>query len=232
MKISNFTPAIKLCKYTYTPSISFFLRRLYNVPKEDLTTRMHQQAGRMRKSRPHEFSQDALLSQQFGDTAWELQASPQLIDWLQSTKSSSHREKAMKAMTCLASGQWIEDVCRQQKVTEDDLDLFTAKLDDSTRLVWERAVAFSARCYNKERKQHVYTEVIRLWSVVTDDEELAKCVTLVSSCHRRGKKSFVKKRLMEPKGKAERSLNLDRENLPRHFFCRGWSNRSQRAACD
>ena len=35
---------------------------------------------------------------------------------------------------------------------------------------------------------------------------------------RRGKKSFVKKRLMEPKGKAERSLNLDRENLPRHFF--------------
>ena len=38
----------------------------------------------------------------------------------------------MKAMTCLASGQWVEDVCRQQKVTEDDLDLFTAKLDDST----------------------------------------------------------------------------------------------------
>ena len=72
------------------------------------------------------------------------------------------------------------------------MKLFEAKLNKGQRILWEVAVSFSER---RSKYGAVFTDVIRVWSVIEDHDDIDKHVSHVEAAHARGLDSKVKHQL-------------------------------------
>lgn len=72
------------------------------------------------------------------------------------------------------------------------LGRYEAKLDAAKRIIWEVAVTFSERRSRGDEASAVWAEVIRVWTVVEDHDDISAEVEKVVVAHRRGETCFLK----------------------------------------
>ena len=104
----------------------------------------------------------------------------------------------------IANGYW--NVKNRKQLEGCKVKLFEAKLNKGQRILWEVAVSFSER---RSKYGAVFTDVIRVWSVIEDHDDIDKHVSHVEAAHARGLDSKVKHQLeteYAPNSLSERGL--------------------------
>ena len=102
----------------------------------------------------------------------------------------------------LANGEWHEEFHKSLSGTKIK-NLYELKLTKSIRIIWELAIAYSPRL-SSQNKSVLYTEVIRVWSLVVNHDRIDKHVKLIERANTRGQESVIKKKLS----------SCDQNNLP------------------
>eukprot|EP00956_Cyclotella_meneghiniana_P007880 scaffold10483_cov65-Cyclotella_meneghiniana.AAC.4 len=87
------------------------------------------------------------------------------------------------------SETWSVDITENaHKADSKKLQLYETKIDSGSRIIWEVALAFSPR--RSSRDQHYCEQVIRVWDVVVDHDNLSRAISQtierIEKCHQRG----------------------------------------------
>ena len=130
-------------------------------------------------------------------------------------KDLSKQEKPLKEMAFsklyrLANGEWHKKFHKPLSGTKCK-KLYELKVDDSVRIIWERAIAYSPRLSLKDSSQNkpaeLYTEVIRIWSLVVKHDDISTHVKHIETANKKGEDSVIKKKLSN-------HSKLRRERIP------------------
>ena len=133
----------------------------------------------------------------FEDCRWEVECTETF--W----KELSKQEKPLKEMAFsklhrLANGEWHEKFHKPLSGTKCK-KLYELKVDDSVRIIWERAIAYSPRLSLKDSSQNkpaeLYTDVIRIWSLVIKHDNISTHVKHIETANRKGEDTVIKKKL-------------------------------------
>ncbi|BFZ21228.1 hypothetical protein BsWGS_24267 [Bradybaena similaris] len=128
-----------------------------------------------------------------------------------SKKAMSHDSKQLvvRYIYQLASGDWQPHLKQKVENTPDTLQLFKIALSRETCILWELAVAFSPRSQkdillseetgtpesSTTKTSKIYSEVIRVWSIVLEQSKLQHAIQKIVSSHERGKRCIIQKRI-------------------------------------
>ena len=169
---------------------------------------------------------DDFILPQFDDLPWEVECPERVVKFFKDKRNPAWLCKlAVQRIETLARGEWRDKNCRKI-ASKPGLQLYETRLTKSSSLVWEVVVQFSPRCTNKVNSEsfglssgthrviHVYSEVIRLWDVVLDHDQLSHCLCHIQKSHDRGREASVKIPLMSEPSMQVRS----RERLPKMFL--------------
>ena len=161
--------------------------------------------------------------ERLNNSTWEIQCSPEFItQFNHRLLANSAREEIIAAVLKLAAGELQNDSCSPvKKVNEEDVSslcLVTWPLcDGKVILVWQRTVAFSPRCSNFIEDDMLYAEVIRLWDILVDGEDVNMRLAHITRCYVRGRTSAVEKRLRLQAGNVAHSLQGGCKAIPKVF---------------
>ncbi|XP_070208314.1 TPR and ankyrin repeat-containing protein 1-like [Littorina saxatilis] len=132
----------------------------------------------------------------FEGLLWEVVLTEEVHRKLNSKKVPPHtRKKIINIIKQLASGETRRKDFRELPNAKP-IRLYEANITRGERLIYEIAVDFSP-------SQKVYTDVIRVWDIVLDHDEIFQSVKRIKDSHKRGEgcKSWVKlKALPDPLG--------------------------------
>ena len=164
-------------------------------------------------------------SERFEDYTWEVECTESV--WKTLAKLDRPlRKLAVSKIRRLAKGEWH---CKFRMPIHNlsNLHLYELRLTKRSRIVWELAIAYSPRCTQNSQTLHVdspstviYSEIIRIWSVVLNCSNMDSIVRQIEKSHIRGQASTVVKKLQQQKHHVphneETQLN-SRERIPRLF---------------
>ena len=165
------------------------LKTVKDIPS-GATVTVTENTSRKEKERPKE-------KKRFEECTWEVECTE--IFW----KELSKQEKPLKEMAIsklhrLANGEWHEKFHKPLSGTKCK-KLYELKVDDSVRIIWERAIAYSPRLSLKDSSQNkpaeLYTEVIRIWSLVVKHDNISTHVKHIETANKKGEDSVIKKKL-------------------------------------
>ena len=139
----------------------------------------------------------------FDKLPWEVEVTAKVVKFFKDTKKSSSniRGAAAKTIYSLAEGRRNE---RLSKIvsTEKSLQLYEAKMTQAARILWEKAISYSAKLTGVSAIP-VYSEVIRVWEIVLDHDNLDRrikyCAEQIEKSHLRGFEASVKWSLLPQK---------------------------------
>ena len=139
----------------------------------------------------------------FDKLPWEVEITAKVVKFFKDKKKSSSdiREAAAKTIYLLAEGKRNE---RLSKLVsgETSLQLYEAKMTKAARILWEKAISYSAKLTGPSPLP-VYSEVIRVWEVVLDHDNLDRrikyCTQQIEKSHLRGFEASVRWALMPQK---------------------------------
>ena len=171
---------------------------------------------------------DLFILPRFDDLPWEVECPEKVVKFFKDkTNPAWLCELAVQRIETLASGEWRERNCKKI-ASKPRLQLYETRLTRSASLVWEVVVQFSPRCTNKvileglsstisaaPRVIHVYSEVIRIWDVVSDRDQLSHCIRHIEKSHDRGREAAIKIPLVSEASAQSRSSG---ERLPKMFL--------------
>ena len=132
----------------------------------------------------------------FEECTWEVECTETF--W----KELSKQEKPLKEMVFsklhrLANGEWHEKFHKPLSGTKCK-KLYELKVDDSVSIIWERAIAYSPRLSLKDSSQNkpaeLYTEVIRVWSLVVNHDHISTHVKQIQMANIKGQGSLIKEK--------------------------------------
>ena len=181
----------------------------------------------------HEFSGSMLYDEYglcFDDLPWEVEISRQVLKFLKDSKRYSYdlRLSAAKTIHNIAEGK--RDPTRYAKaVGSPKVHLYRAKLTKkkgAARILWQKAIQFSSRLTAKSKNEAcpIYTQVIRIWSVVPHHDKLNKqiedCISQIESSYERGKLASSCRPLSHHSEAVLRRENLE---FPMRFIDNGGS---------
>ena len=169
---------------------------------------------------------------------WEVRCTAEFWKLLRNPKKNRGLTRnIMSKIHMIANGEWRHDLCRQMEGTPGNCVLFESNVTESVRLLWERSKAFSPRLSTTVNKGssfsdgHVYTEVIRIWDVVFNHDQLTRRKNKIVQSHKRGQDA-VHRLLLSGTDEAIESTEsrMTHEQLPRKFFLtpHGRSQKNQR----
>ena len=133
----------------------------------------------------------------FEECDWEVECTETF--W----KELSKQEKPLKEMAFsklyrLAKGEWHHEFHKALSGTKCK-NLYELKVDDSVRIIWERAVAYSPHwslmASSQNHPAEFYTEVIRIWSLVVKHDHINTHIKQIETANIKGKDSVIKKSL-------------------------------------
>ena len=130
----------------------------------------------------------------FDQCTWEIEFSETVRRWLKKrAKKSRHLiVQVFRRLQTLASGVWNEKNCKRLVGSSGQLTLYEAKLDSAQRIIWERAISFSERLSGAGP---IFSQVIRVWEIVEDHDNLHRAIEQIRVSHRRGRDCYLKRSL-------------------------------------
>ncbi|XP_067665651.1 TPR and ankyrin repeat-containing protein 1-like [Haliotis asinina] len=146
----------------------------------------------------------------FDNLAWEVECTADVWKCLRDKHVLPElKQRAIRRILLLANGEWRPYLRKRVNNAPATLELYEAKLSKAARIIWEVAVAFSARCSEEADKRlqteevqefavrggRIYSEIIRVWDIVFDHDNLYRSIQNVIKSHSRGETCILKKKL-------------------------------------
>jgi len=156
----------------------------------------------------------------FQGCSWEVECTESVWKTL-SNLSKPQRSIAFDRILCLARGEWHHDF--HSSMNHHRLQLYKLQLPRDICIIWELAIAYSPRCTQsqdpstKSQKETLFSEIIRVWSIVMDPKDIDGHVKQIEKSHARGQQSAVIQKLL-PKMQPSRSVNCKRDRIPKFFY--------------
>ncbi|XP_046565525.1 TPR and ankyrin repeat-containing protein 1-like isoform X2 [Haliotis rubra] len=163
----------------------------------------------------------------FDNLPWEVEFTADAWKHLRSKSVQMRlKQRAVKIITELANGNWRPEFYKPASTSTRNI--FTSELSKTTSLIWEKAVAFSGRCSDSPSKRmqneddgnfavkggRIYTQIIRVWDIVSSDDDSQRLLDSIRKSYKRGKMSLLKRNLQG----LERSNHTDKQkHLPLLF---------------
>ena len=132
----------------------------------------------------------------FDELPWEVEITNKVIKFFKDSKNNPPllRFRAAQTIFQLAEGRRGSALSKQVG-SEPRLHLYEARMTRGGRILWEKAIQFSSRRSGQSGTQVVYAQVIRVWDIVRDhdnlDRSIRRCVEQIESSHRRGNYASV-----------------------------------------
>ena len=167
----------------------------------------------------------------FEELEWEVDCTSEVWKILRDHKLlPATKRKIISKIKFLASGEWRPELCKILKGNTANMKLFEAKLDKAARIIWELTVAFSPRrsetinsdiAHKKgsglSNSGRIYTDIIRIWDIVFDHDNLDRCVNNIRKSISRGENCTIQKTLT---GQSSEVWDLDTpgKRIPRVYM--------------
>ena len=156
----------------------------------------------------------------FQECAWEVECTE--IVWKTLSKLDKQlRRVIFERIHCLARGEWHHDF--HCTINHDRLRLYKLQLPGDVSIIWELAIAYSPRCTQSQIpsstgddvKEILFTEIIRIWSIVVNPNYHEAYIKQIETSHARGQQSAVVQKLL-PNIQQE-DHDPSKERIPRYF---------------
>ena len=193
-----------------------------SIPPEDQPAEKQQSAEDQTKE--HSDSDTETEDTGLDGLPWEVEGPEKVKKFFKKTKNDNHglHKLAKQKIRMLATGDWHGKICKE--VVSDpkkQLVLYETRLTKDARILWEVAKQFSARCTGSPENSsnkviHVYSEVIRIWDIVLDHDQLDRAIKHIRKSHQRGCDASVKL-LLIPDHQQTSPQTKSRGRLPRKF---------------
>ncbi|XP_071114199.1 TPR and ankyrin repeat-containing protein 1-like [Haliotis cracherodii] len=154
-------------------------------------------------------ARDDLDSLSFNDLTWEVECTPEVLNFfLNECIPLQLKQSAIYKIYMLGNGEWKSIVSRA--ITSSvPIHLYETRLGRTGSIVWEKAVAFSARCSEEPKNRlsgehdstlvvkggRVYSEIIRIWNITFGPESLSEVIETIGISHTKGRMCLLKKHL-------------------------------------
>jgi hypothetical protein len=165
----------------------------------------------------------AILAEHVGDIdqlSWEVEGTAKVVKFFKDRKNNSPiiRQLAAKVIYQLAEGKRNTKHLSKQVGNEKSLRLYEARINRAARILWEKAITYSAKLTGPSPIP-VYSEVIRVWEIVLDHDNLDRSIKQIEKSHRRGSEASLKFTLLssEPKSVGEMVRGKEELDWPMQF---------------
>ena len=164
---------------------------------------------------------EAINESLFQDCAWEVECTE--IVWKTLPKLDKPLRKLIfERIHSLAKGEWHHEF--HCSINHDRLHLYKLQLPGDICIIWELAIAYSPRCTQAqipsstcdESKETLFSEIIRIWSIVTNPDYLDAYVKQIEISHARGQQSAVIQNLL-PNFQKELP-DSTKERIPKYYY--------------
>ena len=184
-----FQPLKKASKYQ-KPNTAIREEKLYKPHDEKYQQQKKKPIGKELKQSPI-----LSLSLDIDQLPWEVAFSEKVKNWLYKRDDSSLRKPFFEKVMILAQGQILANPKHCKSVSAiKGLELYETRLTDKIRILWQIQVQFSPR-HTQGSDIKVYSEVIIVWDVVLDHDEINRSVKKIeTNVHNRGKTASNKAR--------------------------------------
>lgn len=146
----------------------------------------------------------------FNELPWEVECTENVLKFLKSQNPLKY--KVIEQIRRLANGEFHFRLCKK---VSSSLQLYEAKVTKAVRILWEVAVQFSPRYTGQGNSNHVFSDVIRVWSVVLDHDDINHNIRMIEKSHAGGQDAAIKIALHS--SKQEECKNHSRDRMPRIF---------------
>ena len=163
---------------------------------------------------------ESVCSNLFQNCSWEVECTESVWKTLSNLRKSQRRV-AFDRILCLAKGEWHHEF--HSSMNHHSLQLYKLQLPGDICIIWELAIAYSPRCTQsqdpsaKSQKETLFSEIIRVWSVIMNPKDIDGHVKQIEKSHARGQQSAVIKKLL-PKMQPRRSVNCKKDRIPKFFY--------------
>ena len=146
----------------------------------------------------------------FNELPWEVECTENVLKFLKSQNPLKY--KVIEQIRRLANGEFHIRLCKK---VSSSLQLYEAKVTKAVRILWEVAVQFSPRYTGQGNSNHVFSDVIRVWSVVLDHDDINHNIRMIEKSHAGGQDAAIKIALHS--SKQEECKKHSRDRMPRIF---------------
>ena len=163
------------------------------------------------------------IAKNFDTSAWEVECTDKVKKFFDNSKIPSHeKESVVVTIKELADGIPLNNP-KLSKQVRTSSKLFESRYSDSGRVIFEIAIQFSPRL--SEKKDYMYSEVIRIWDIVRDHDNLKRsidqAVEHIRKSQSRGEKADIRRSLRASK-KEKAGLSAkgqEQVRLPQYYVC-------------
>ena len=132
----------------------------------------------------------------FDSLPWEVEVTRNVVKFFRNTKkySPTDRVSAARVIYSIAEGRRNRHLSKQVG-SNQNVNLYEARITSSGRILWDKAINFSAKLTG-DASIPMYTEVIRVWEVILDhddlDHKIEYCSEQIVQSYERGYLSAVR----------------------------------------
>lgn len=163
----------------------------------------------------------------FDELPWEVEITAKVLKFFKDRKKTPFdiREAAAKTIYRLAEGRRNDHLSKTVSHRES-FQLYEARMTKDARILWEKAISYSARLTGHSAIP-VYTEVIRVWEIVLDHDNLTQMIKhftkKIEESHLLGLETSVKYPLVPgktpgPIERVEKVRGREKSDIPRTFI--------------
>ena len=159
---------------------------------------------------------------------WEVEFPENVVKHFKGMSNDKILRLAIRKIQCPATGIPTNNpkLCKRVRSGEE---IYETRVTKAVRILWEIATQFSSTLTSKLRKQntdnceyYLYSEVIRIWDVVEDHDNLDRSIDLavkrIKSCRKRGEEVATKLPPLLPSGGDHKSTgHRDDTRYPQVF---------------
>jgi len=179
----------------------------------------------------------------FEDSLWEIELTEPVVRWFKKNRRKNLKlcRNVVQRLKTLANGYWNER--NRKKLTGPKIALYEANLSSGQRILWEVAVNLSERLNQfqdtstntasttartsplSSGTKHeavlgtIHAEMIRVWAIVEDHDNLKREIEKVEKSHQRGRECLIQSQLIPTTSNAEKVTDKDgvTQTVPKTF---------------
>ena len=155
------------------------------------------------------------VSFDFDGLPWEVECTESVLKFLKHDNQKHLKYKIIQIIRRIALGEFHKKLCKKLHLNSA-LIIYEAKVTKAARLLWEVVIQFSPRCTGQGNTVHIFSEVIRIWSVVLDHDDINHSIRMIEKSHVDSRKAALKLTLHSC-GQGGGSKAHDRDRMPRKF---------------
>ena len=144
----------------------------------------------------------------FDGLPWEVEVTNNVLKFFKNEKEHPYqlRLRAARSIYELAEGKRGKELSKE--VSNHALSLFEAKVTKGSRIIWQKAIQFSPR-RTGQLSNPIYAQVIRVWEVVPDHDQLYRTIKQIEVSNERGAQAAVSVSLVPQRYHMEKKEKKD-----------------------